>query len=105
MGKKRAKIKTFNEHIVTIKAKRHQNSVEFHYLGTPGVAENFINDKKIGAAFKGAFEPRYKREVKEFKPSLGQNSARCDESSTSSTVPLGEALEIIAEGNAGQNGQ
>ncbi|XP_066914462.1 uncharacterized protein [Clytia hemisphaerica] len=122
-------IKTLNEqhhwHIVTIKAKRHQNSVEFQYLGTPGVAKNFINDEKIGAAIKGAFEPRFKREVKEFKPSLGQKPPR-DESSTtqssttqsstaqssttqssttqsstlqSSTVPLEEALEVLEEGN------
>ncbi|XP_066916226.1 uncharacterized protein [Clytia hemisphaerica] len=60
-------VKTLNEHhhwhIVTLRAKRHKNGLEFRYEGTEGFGENFIEDPTINSAIKRAFEPRFKRAV------------------------------------------
>uniref|UniRef100_A0A7M5XJ35 Uncharacterized protein n=1 Tax=Clytia hemisphaerica TaxID=252671 RepID=A0A7M5XJ35_9CNID len=113
-------VTTLNEdhhwHIVTIRAKRHKNSVEFQYHGTAGFAKNFIEEVNIKKAIKGAFENRFDREVTEYIPPNNKVAPReqaatssPDQTATASSskqtapkeamVATTFALEVVDEGD------
>jgi len=109
-------VKTLNEHhhwhIVTLRAKRHKNGLEFRYEGTEGFGENFIEDPTINSAIKRAFEPRFKREVTEYKPpnihaqtpatpeAPASASASASSSPSATLVSTEVVLEVLEEGDS-----